>query len=423
MASICAYLHSNKLDVAIIDDNLRIKSHFTHPITRHNPNHRWYEHSPNECYDVFKQQLKELDIRAPICFTTGLSSTVFLDSHYNPVRNVILEEDQRCLKQVRIMRNRGFNVDTSFLFPSCFWVMQNEPCIWSNVKYVCDYHEYFNYLLTGELISCSANVLARTSINDDIDNISESHEIFRRLALNVENPGYLIKSNTCDLEVVVGCFDVFATMIGANVHEAESLTIITDSTHGWVASTNRYNNDISNTLGPYKDVFATGFNIYEGAYCGNFILEHIMHLYGVNTYSEIEDMIQKVPIGCEKLYYRRSSGSYIGIDVHHQKEHFIRAFIEGNVYETYNSLSNFPITIQHVTITGKYANIRGLVQMYADILNKQIIVPRDSENIQLIGCAKLCFKTNVFVEGCIYTPNHSNHLKYINHFKLWMKSI
>ncbi|KAL7525217.1 hypothetical protein ACHAXR_000906, partial [Thalassiosira sp. AJA248-18] len=198
------------------------KSHAVPYKTTH-PEAGWAEQSPEEWYanlcDAVRGALSSLptstkggsggddcissldyhyDIKALCCDTT-CCSVVALSSpsnHHKPLRPCLLWMDARSAKQAaQIMEvarkyssggddddiddNNNNNmilqnfpelrvnshgmgpISAEWLLPKAMWIKQNEPQVWEDATVICEYQDYLNYRLTGEMVASSCNAAVR----------------------------------------------------------------------------------------------------------------------------------------------------------------------------------------------------------------------------------------------------------------------
>ena len=103
-----------------------------------------------------------------VSMTAFRGTSIFLDEHKKPVRDVILWLDQRLAKfePFSLFHTVAYHLiglyETAKLNSRrtmARWLRQNEPENWKKTKYYTALSSYFNYLLTGELTDSSANMV------------------------------------------------------------------------------------------------------------------------------------------------------------------------------------------------------------------------------------------------------------------------
>ncbi|HEY3430196.1 MAG TPA: FGGY family carbohydrate kinase, partial [Cyclobacteriaceae bacterium] len=83
------------------------------------------------------------------------------------------------------------------------------------------------------------------------------------------------------------------------------------------------------------------------------------------------------------IWNPNARGSYFGINIKHGKQHFVRATIEGILYEIYSIGKTLQEhrQINSLTASGSFASIPFCAQMIADIFNKPVYVGENPDNI------------------------------------------
>ncbi|HTV59886.1 MAG TPA: gluconokinase [Verrucomicrobiae bacterium] len=72
-------------------------------------------------------------------------------------------------------------------------------------------------------------------------------------------------------------------------------------------------------------------------------------------------------------------GVFFGIGLHHRREHFVRAIVEGillSVYSLYSPLQQMGIPVKETRISGGFASTPGVPQAMADVFGHDVLVPR-----------------------------------------------
>jgi ribulose kinase len=109
-----------------------------------------------------------------LCVDTTCCSVVALDKDFNPLRRSLLWMDARSVSQTEeILRrckgdpalkvNCGGEgpLSAEWMTPKALWIRQNEPDVWENAKTICEYQDYINFKLTGQMCASSCNAAAR----------------------------------------------------------------------------------------------------------------------------------------------------------------------------------------------------------------------------------------------------------------------
>ncbi len=124
-------------------------------------------------------------------------------------------------------------------------------------------------------------------------------------------------------------------------------------------------------------------------------------------------------------------GMYFGINIKHEKKHFIRATIEGIMYEIYSigKMLNEHTNISTLSINGSFATIPFCAQMIADVFNKPVHIAQNTNGVStgafLLAATEMkIFKSLNEAASTIklapnYLPNENNHITYMKFFKIF----
>jgi gluconokinase len=151
-----------------------------------------------------------------------------------------------------------------------------------------------------------------------------------------------------------------------------------------------------------------------------------------------------VPVGSEGLLFlpyllgerapiwnANARGSYFGINIKHERQHFVRATIEGIFYEIYSIGKTVQEhrNINSITANGSFASIPACTQILADIFNKPVNVGKNPDsNAQgafLLSATEMGIYRNLeeaarsVVLSTTFKPNKQNHIMYMEYFPVF----
>ena len=153
----------------LIDDEGRVLSSATTPLTLSTPHPLWSEQAPQDWWNAttssVMQALAAADVSgesvAAIGLTGQMHGLVLLDDEGNVLRPAILWNDQRCgiecdeirarVSRERLVQITGNDALTGFTAPKILWVEKNEPEIYSRTRHILLPKDYIRYKLTGAL--------------------------------------------------------------------------------------------------------------------------------------------------------------------------------------------------------------------------------------------------------------------------------
>ena len=131
------------------------------------------------------------------------------------------------------------------------------------------------------------------------------------------------------------------------------------------------------------------------------------------------------------IWNANARGTYFGLNINHERQHFIRATIEGILYEIYSIGKTLEErrTIKSLSINGSFASIPFCAQMIADIFNKPVNIRKNSDSIGLGAFLLSAIEMGIYknideaartvVLPDTYKPEKQNHQIYIKYFKIF----
>ncbi|MGZ8551029.1 MAG: FGGY-family carbohydrate kinase, partial [Chitinophagaceae bacterium] len=133
------------------------------------------------------------------------------------------------------------------------------------------------------------------------------------------------------------------------------------------------------------------------------------------------------------IWDANARGVYFGINIKHERQHFIRAVIEGILYEIYSIGKTLEehCKINSLSINGSFASIPLSAQIIADIFNKPVSISQHNYSVG-IG-AYLLSAIEMGIYGNLaeaarsislpeqYFPKKNHHGIYMKHFEIFEK--
>lgn len=83
------------------------------------------------------------------------------------------------------------------------------------------------------------------------------------------------------------------------------------------------------------------------------------------------------------IWNANARGSYFGLNIKHERQHFVRATIEGILYEIYSigkTLEEYH-TLDTLSVNGSFATIPFCTQIIADLFNKEVGIGKNTDSI------------------------------------------
>ncbi len=129
------------------------------------------------------------------------------------------------------------------------------------------------------------------------------------------------------------------------------------------------------------------------------------------------------------IWNANARGSYFGLNIKHERQHFIRATIEGILYEIYSIGKTLEEhrSIKSLSVNGSFASIPFCSQLIADIFNKPVSVSSDttSRGSFLMSATDMGKYSNLeeasrsVILTDIYEPRVNDHKIYQKYFSIF----
>lgn len=380
------------------------------------PKEGWSEQNPNDWYQKTIKALKsvikgnEENIKA-LSFSGQMHGLVLLDKFDNVIRNALLWNDQRTIKEVEYLNNvigtkklieeTGNIAVTGLTLPKLLWVKNNEKENFQKIDKVMLPKDYLSYKFTKNFTTDKSDVsgtlyydvknqkyseymIGLTGLN--LNNFPKVHSSFDVVGLlNEELKKELNIKN--DIKVVIGGGDQALGAIGVGIVE-EGICNISLGTSGVVFTTmNKFKYDKETNMQSYvhaNDQYHMMGVMLNAAGSLKWWAENVLK---DKDYDKFFSEIKNIKIN-DSLYFLPyltgerapindpfARGTFIGIRPEHTKYDMGRALIEGitfNLDSIFNNIKSKGILIKKARVTGGGARSDIWVQMISDVFNIEV---------------------------------------------------
>ncbi len=413
----------------LIDDEGRVLSSATTPLTLSTPHPLWSEQEPKDWWSAttnsILQALAAADASgesvAAIGLTGQMHGLVLLDDQGHVLRPAILWNDQRCglecdeirarVNRERLVQITGNDALTGFTAPKILWVEKNEPEVYRRIRHVLLPKDYIRYKLTGALAmdkadgsgtmlfdlrnrTWSADILNALNISADwLPQTFEGHETTSEVNTEAAAATGLRKGTA----VVAGGGDQAAQAIGVGVVRPGTMAV-TLGTSGVVFAATE-----SPLIEPQGRLHA-----FCHAVSGRWHLMGVMlsaagslqwyrdQLACDRSFAELVNEASQTPAGSDGLIFLPylsgertphpdplARGAWIGLTVRHTQAHLTRAVLEGvafgikDIFCLMRGVGLGPI--EQVRLSGGGAKSSLWRQILADILEAELVTVNTTE--------------------------------------------
>lgn len=460
----------------LIDTNGNIIAENTVEYLTLHPTNDACEQRPDDWIDALCQNSKTLlsksgidscDILA-VAIDSATHTAVVCDEDFKPLRNAVHWTDSRSKNQTAFLKeNFGeeifektyHNPETIWTLPQMIFLKENEPDVFSKIKYLFFEKDYIRHFLTG--VFCTDYIEAEGSMFFDCNNMCWDKKLCDLAGISLDmlptvvNPTDIIGKITekaSELtglkegtDVICGTTDtvmeVFASGavskgdITVKLATAGRICVITDKPIPDKHMIN-YSHIIDGLWypGTATKSCAASYRFYRDTFGGE--------------YKDLDIGAESIDIGCDGLIFHPHlngeltpyadpmlCGSFTGIRATHTKAHFTRAVLEGVAYSLLDcKLYLDSLNVKHndvAVVIGGGAKGKIWRQIVADVLGITLKTTESSDSslgsAMLAGIAKGIFSdANDAVAKCvkavdIVNPDLENTKKYQKVFETYKK--
>ncbi|MCL4458708.1 MAG: xylulokinase [Chloroflexi bacterium] len=382
------------------------------PYSLHTPQDQWAEQNPDDWWGAVRQAVRraielagcgERDVAA-IGLSGQMHGLVLLDDDYRLLRPAILWCDHRSSQQCHHTLRQLPTIESitknslipAFTLPKLLWVRDNEPSVYSRIRWVLLPKDYIRFRMTGELFSEPSDASGTAMF--DVTNLTWSPEILKLLRIpldwlppcvsSTEITGLLMSAAGEDLGLVPGIPVVGgagdqaaqAVAMGATVPAILGITI---GTSGVIMMT-----QTSPVVGSFCHAISHRWlqlnSVYAAGLCLSWYRESFLPEV---SYDDLVSLAIDAPPGSSGLIFlpfllggRESIGSsvpagYTGLSVRHDRSHLVRALLEGVAFEFRRMLNAWikqGMMVEEVRMSGGGSKSDLWRSIMANILNLPI---------------------------------------------------
>jgi gluconokinase len=410
-----------------------------------------------------------------VCFSSSMHSTLAVDRHGIPLGNAFTWADNRAKKEAIEIKESSladamYNSTGTPLHPmspmlKIAWMKRNDEEKFQKAGKFLSIKSYVVHQLTGEYmidysLACASGMLNIHKIAWEPEALKFagiSSDKLPPLAPVFATAGSLKKAYqnslglSADTKILIGSSDGCMATLGAGIWNSDKATITIEDSSAVRVVGNKMMHDEKKRVFNYlitENCFVSGGPSNSGG--GTF--EWFAKQFGdFTTAYDIESCINsllqeaaKVSAGSGGLLFLPyllgerapiwnpdARGMYFGINIKHERQHFIRATIEGIMYEIYSigKIINEHKNISALSVNGSFASIPFCTQMIADMFNKPVHTTKNANSVStgafLLAATEMgIFKSLDDAAGQIeiaqtYTPLENHHKTYMPYFEIF----
>lgn len=374
-----------------------------------------------------------------ISFSGQMMGCVLVDETGAVLRDSIIWADTRAKEEERTLLENlgevrgyeilGHRISCSYSIAKLMWVKNHQPEIYEKAYKMLQAKDYIILKMTGEFVSDFSDASGTNGL--DIEKLCWSQELFDAAGLDIEKMPRLVNSSDVvgslqgavaeelglaeGTKVVCGGGDGPCAALGAGCIK-ENQYFLTFGTSSWIAGTTKapffdskrvlfsFAHVIPEYYSPTGTMQAAGssYSYIRNTFFESQIAEAAEK--GVDVYELLNKMIEASPVGAKNLLYLpylvgersprwnpNTTGSFIGMNMEHQKEDYLRATLEGVamnlelILQAHRQNTN----IDELILTGGGAKGDVVAQILADVCNCVIQRPDHVEEATSMAAAVL----------------------------------
>ncbi len=424
--------------VILIDEDGRVVNTTSSEYPMYNPKPLWSEQNPEDWWQAvqvsFRKIIGESKIDAGAIKGVGLTGQmhgiVLLDKEGKVLRPCLMWNDQRTSKECEditsvigfdnLLRITGNAVLPGFTAPKIMWVKKNEPHIFRRTEHILLPKDYIRYCLTNEFATDVSDASGTSLL--DVNKRRWSDTVLSKLDIprvwmpdvfeSVEITGALT-SNAAELTglkagtpVIAGAGDQAAGGVGTGTIKNGIVSVVLGTSGVVFAHTDKLTIEPEGRLHAFCHASpgtwhvmgvtlsaAGSFRWFRDTFCEQEIEESVK--LKTDVYEHLTQKAAEVPVGSEGLIFLPyltgertpypdpdAKGTFTGITVRHNKNHFIRAVLEGVAYSLKDCLElnrNIGLQTTEIRISGGGARSNLWKQILADIFNVELVTLNSTE--------------------------------------------
>lgn len=411
----------------------------------HTPNVDVSEENPDELFDavlmtvkyvVREANIKKEDIKL-ISFSAQMHSLIALDAEHHRLTESITWADNRASKYAELINKEhqgsdiyqrtGTPIHPMSPLSKIFWMKHEQSDIYKQTAMFADIKTYIFYQLFEKYVIDYSMASATGMFN--LEKLDWDKEALELLGITEAQLPQLVPTTHIlkgmkkryatlmgideNTPIIVGASDGVLSNLGVNSYKKGEVAV-TIGTSGAIRTViNKPRTDYKGRIFCYvldEDHYVIGGPVNNGGVVLRWLRNELLasevetaKRLGVDPYDVLTKIASRVKPGAEGLIFHPylageraplwnadARGSFFGLTLSHQKEHMIRAALEGvlyNLYTVYLALievmNETPSTIK---ATGGFAKSEVWRQMMADIFDTDLIVPESFESSCLGAC-------------------------------------
>ena len=410
-----------------------------------------------------------------ICFSASMHSVLAIDKKGAPLGNAITWADNRGKKEAQELNKSshakkfyqatGTPIHPMSPLVKIKWMKNHDKETFTQTSKFLSIKSYIIQQLTGEymidysLASATGlmNIQTMKWENDTLAYAGINADRLPALVSVFSSPGQLKKEYqtllglTNGTKILIGSSDGCLATIGSGVWSDDKAVVTIEDSGAVRVIGNKIMKDEKRRLFNY--VLTEKCYVFGGpTNNGSVIFEWFAKQFGdfsrpfdiEYTMESLINEATKAEAGSEGLLFLpyllgerapiwnpNAKGVYFGLNIKHERQHFIRATIEGILYEIYSigKLLEQYRSIKDLSVHGSFASLPFCTQLIADIYNKPVSLRKNADSVAfgtfLLSATEMGIYKNLAEAVQTvelpdqYFPKKQQHAVYMKYFKIF----
>ena len=395
-----------------------------------NPNLEWSEQSPSDWWQAIVETVREIcstrEIRenvTAIALSTQGGTLVPTDENGKELSPAIVWNDYRCTAEKEefqsecggdpvMYQTTGWHLGRGLPALAIRWLKKNKPDLFSETRLFLSVHDYVSMKMTGipavDLSNAGINQLCdinKREYNEALLRFSGVEESqLARLVPSSQKIGTLTEDAASELGLttkvvfVSGAHDQYAVALGAGAMNAGDILIGSGTCWVVTALSDRldYSRGLSQSVSAVTGLYGSLQSLSSGGVCLDWLRKNVV---GENlSYKEIDDEAERRRAGEGGLFFypfsgkrrdneRFNRGSFVGMDLSHDKFDLCRAVMEGVVFQILWMSEGFELGDKRsIILAGGASKSPVWSQLLADASGLEVRVPEVAD-LACVGAA------------------------------------
>lgn len=373
----------------------------------------WVEKTTAGLAELVEQFEGDVNDIEGMSFSGQMHGLVLLDNQHQVLRNAILWNDTRTTKQcqeiyetvgkqklLEITKNPALE---GFTLPKILWVKKQEPKIFEKASLFLLPKDYLRYRMTGnvhmEYSDAAGTLLLNVEKHEWSTEILDAFDLSSNLCPPLVESHAFVGTITAEyaketglsegIKVFAGGADNACGAIGSGIL-SEGKTLCSIGTSGVVLSYEERNDlDFKGKVHYFNHSEENAYYTMGVTLAAGYSLSWFKDTFAKDeAFDQFLNGIENVPAGSNGLLFTpyivgertphadsTIRGSFVGADAAHERQHFVRAVLEGITFSLNESIEIFRSSgkkIESIVSIGGGAKSDEWLQMQADIFNAKI---------------------------------------------------